>query len=67
MDCSHLNDELAKLQTIIETSQSQLASKASLISKMELDIQRLNDLQSRSVNSPVFDLLCFLYIRFRSI
>ena len=53
MDCSTLSDDLAKTQTSLDSLQSQIATKNSLISKLEVDIQRLNDLQSRSAQSPV--------------
>jgi hypothetical protein len=41
----------------LEALQIQLTSKLALISRLEGDIQRLNDLQARSAQSPVIFLL----------
>lgn len=53
MDFSSLSEDLAKTQSSLDALQSQVATKNSLISKLETDIQRLNDLQTRSTQSPV--------------
>lgn len=53
MDFSSLSEDLAKTQSSLDALQSQVATKNSLISKLEIDIQRLNDLQTRSTQSPV--------------
>lgn len=47
-----MNDTIAKAQSSLDAFQSQLVGKNTLISKLEADILRLNDLQSRSSQSP---------------
>ena len=54
MDCSTLNDTVSQIQSNLDFFQSELIKKNALISKLETDIQRLNDLQTRTAQSPVY-------------
>ena len=53
MDFSELNDTLSQTQSDLDSLQTELLKKNSLVSKLESDIQRLNDLQTRTAQSPV--------------
>ncbi|KAJ3370301.1 hypothetical protein HDU91_006301 [Kappamyces sp. JEL0680] len=52
MECATLTAALVESKKSQEDMQSQLAVKNNLIGRLEIDIQRLNELQSRAVQSP---------------